>query len=535
MIDDDDDFRPAKYENDTAHLYEEGREYGPSGFEGLDRAPFQLDFYKSQVYQLFELYLEGSLTLEEFVEYRSWPKDAIKEVGLRPDIDSKYLQQGPILSMRGPKPGYERSPLKEQVMSIKQKGKLKEPSNFHKEYIRNLLKGFVRSKSMWKSRNGEVNIKRKEVMARIAKLRRFMFEKMQQQRTQHMKESNIDSFKIYDIIMNIANETLVKLQNKNMIDSFDMTNFMIKQQKSPVFLSDMNIRSKQYGERSKQTYTERYTDIVNLKKFINDIKYNKSTHSDMVKTVFNQISDRYYKHLRPATPEKSISNGDKKQKENSKTDQIHLPGAQSQPSNATLNKFETPKKINNSRMDVSQNLGMTSFNFGLSKTSIDNSDDVMKQRVYETERKKTSSNFRISKNDTRSKTILKPFNKQTTMSSYMLAEVQKEKKAAHLGKATFSSKMKTNLDNRNVQEYHYFKEKKLLQYLKLEGKSHLENRNILEEKIKKLETTYKQIDDDKINLLTEINAFNPLDINEMRRYIEATRNYSVTYTLLSTI
>ncbi len=521
---------PPKYENTTAQLYEDGRTYDASEVEGVASDNLRLDFYKEDVYQLFELYLEGQLSLEEFINHRNWPKDAVKELGLKSDLKRRTQ---PIYSMRGhrSREGEDRPTLgfKPIVIDPTQLDPT-QPVNYHKLYIRNLIKGCIRSGNFW--RNRESPQKKKEVLGRIAKLRRFMFDKMQEKRTEYMKESNIDAFKIYEIIMNIANETLVKLQNKNMIDSFDMSNFMINQQKSPVFLSDMNIRSKQYGEKASQTHTERYRDIVNLNKFIADLKMNKSTHSDMVFTVFNEISERYYKHLRPPTPEKLAIEKHKLLQDQTRRRDAQPSADQSAPNRdspqspasrqsptafqpaTSAQNFETPRHTQRDLQPLRSDQKIT-----FSQVSIEKQADLLASAG-----KPRQGYFRISKSSTK---LDRTANKQ--LQDRRLEEARKERKLAHAAKPTFSSKMKANMDNRNVEEFAYHKEKKLLEYLRLNGKSHRENRRVLDEKIKQLETTYRQIDDDRINLLSEINSFNPLDFNEMKRYIEATRNYSVAF------
>lgn len=92
---------------------------------------------------------------------------------------------------------------------------------------------------------------------------------------------------------------------------------------------------------------------------------------------------------------------------------------------------------------------------------------------------------------------------------------------------TFSSTMKTVLDRRDVEEYHYHREKQLLEYLKLDGRQHREQRQILDNKIDTLKCLHSQIEEDKTNLLRKIDQFNPLDIEDLKRYLDMTKNYSV--------
>ena len=98
---------------------------------------------------------------------------------------------------------------------------------------------------------------------------------------------------------------------------------------------------------------------------------------------------------------------------------------------------------------------------------------------------------------------------------------------------TFSSTMKTVLDRRDIEEFHYHREKNMLEYLKLDGRQYREQRKILDEKIDALTNLHSQIEEDKTNLLKKIDQFNPLDIEELKRYLDMTKNYSVELMLLS--
>ncbi len=94
---------------------------------------------------------------------------------------------------------------------------------------------------------------------------------------------------------------------------------------------------------------------------------------------------------------------------------------------------------------------------------------------------------------------------------------------------TFGSKIRTVMDRRDIDEFNYHREKQMLEYLKLDGKQYREQRKILDQKIEALVSQHGQIDEDKTNLLRKIEEFNPLDIEELKRYIDITKNYSVAY------
>lgn len=94
---------------------------------------------------------------------------------------------------------------------------------------------------------------------------------------------------------------------------------------------------------------------------------------------------------------------------------------------------------------------------------------------------------------------------------------------------TFGSKIRTVADRRDIEEFNYDRERQFLEYLKLDGRRHQEQRKILDQKIEALVAQHGQIDEDKANLFKKIEEFNPLDIEELKRYLEATKNYTVAF------
>ena len=94
-------------------------------------------------------------------------------------------------------------------------------------------------------------------------------------------------------------------------------------------------------------------------------------------------------------------------------------------------------------------------------------------------------------------------------------------------RSTFTSTQRTKMDRRDIDEYEYDRERRLLTFLKLDGRQYKDQRKILDSKIGHLEATHKQIDEDKAKLLSKITTFNPLDIENLKRYLDHTTSYTV--------
>ena len=108
-----------------------------------------------------------------------------------------------------------------------------------------------------------------------------------------------------------------------------------------------------------------------------------------------------------------------------------------------------------------------------------------------------------------------------------LSENSRHVKIPQKFRPTFNSTMKTVLDRRDVEEFHYHRERQLLEYLKLDGRHYRDQRQVLDNKIDSLKCMHSQIEEDKTNLLRKIDQFNPLDIEDLKRYLDMTKNYSV--------
>lgn len=308
---------PTLLDTDEGFMYAQGLDFRDPealGQDEIQETGGHLDFYRSHVTLMFGMYLEGSLELEEFVQYRNWPQIAIRELGI-----DNLLQLRQQIEGRREESSVKLFDLRSSVIS---KGSQKKEfkNTAHKEFLKRVLSRSVRSKQ--KKTLYLLDTKAQELRSRINVLRKFIIEKMNARKKKPRNITTLDSFKIFGAIMSVANEIIKKIENKNMIDSFNIDNFKVELQKSPIYFSDMNIRQKAFGVKSDQTYTEMQDEKVHLKRFLRDMDNKSSTHAQMIVSVFNQTTDRYYKHLRPPTPD-GYELQDKRDKESVKLADIH--------------------------------------------------------------------------------------------------------------------------------------------------------------------------------------------------------------------
>jgi hypothetical protein len=469
-----------------------------------------IDFYKTLIHGLFGMYLDGEITLEEFVQRKNWPEVCARDAVIEGRLKERSLAQMP--KVKEVEENDQNTELGAKVAEIG--NKKNKSKTFHKENVQKILEKFKKDGKLRPMGSRLDEPKRKEVLGRIAKLRRFMHEKMMDRKKRFLSESSIDSYKIYEIIMNIANEALSRLDNKNMVDSFNFDNFAVKYQQSPVYLSDCNIRSKSYMIKSKQTYSQRKAEQTHLKRFLRDMDNKSSTHAQMVVSVFDQTVDRYYKHIRPPTPVRLVEKMQmlEKIKEEIRKKEAEVAG-------------ESPIKVEIMQTAHKEDEECESPGLSVSKRD---------QKINEA-RKGRFSFFRLDTRNLEQLTnnigdrLSSPV-KSPNPSLKPIPSTDRSKKQPQLfsiTKSTFSSKMKSATDTRDVEEYKFCKQRQLLEYLKLDGRAHKEHRGVLDNKIKVLESVHEQIDDDRNNLKKKIEFFDPLNIEDLKYYLDTTENYSV--------
>ena len=459
-----------------------------------------LQFYKKQIHFMFEMYMEGSLSIEEFVRYRSWPQVAMRELGLENLMHlSEKLSASPKVD--------ESKSIKNQVKSLKIKPK-DSRSKLHKEFLKKVLSKVEKHRN--KSTVLLSDVRGQEIKARINKLKKFMVEKMKDRRKGIQNDSTIDSFKLFNVIMNVANETITKLENRNMIDSFNLNNFKAEIQKSPIYLSDMSIRTKAFAAKADQTYSEREGEKVHLKRFLRDMDNKSSTHAQLVVSVFDQIVDRYYKHLRPPTPPQIKETAkNPKMTNNENNGEMHEKHVD--------RSFSNYKSHSTERMEdrLAKNIRNNSFKL-----------DPVYEAMFDTAPRTLKTMNSIGKQFNTLKGL--PHESSNIINSGIQDNLQAQKEY-FLGprRPTFVSTLRRTVDNRDTIEYQYHREKRLLQYLKLDGRPYKDQRKLLDQKINNLVCQHKQIDEDKDNLLEKINSFNPLDLEDLKKYINHTNGYAV--------
>src|SRR3990167_5126843 len=156
---------PTQAKPEVAQMYEDGR-VGAAGGVSDSSTALTLDFYRRIIHQLFELYIEGDISLEEFVHFRSYPEVGAQLYGIGQTV--KVVPS----SMQTLK-----------FLTPNNLGKLKaswnEPTagpSVHKQFLMKLATDFKKkgsSRTIRLAKSGSKN-----VISRINKLRRFVHEKM---------------------------------------------------------------------------------------------------------------------------------------------------------------------------------------------------------------------------------------------------------------------------------------------------------------------------------------------------------------------
>jgi hypothetical protein len=96
-------------------------------------------------------------------------------------------------------------------------------------------------------------------------------------------------------------------------------------------------------------------------------------------------------------------------------------------------------------------------------------------------------------------------------------------------KNTFNTKLKANRAHLQISGYEYYKEKKLLEFLSLKSKKDSRVQKEIQKRLNDLKKNNIDIEDEKKILLRKLNSFNPLDVKEIRNYLEQTEKNQVKF------
>ena len=93
---------------------------------------------------------------------------------------------------------------------------------------------------------------------------------------------------------------------------------------------------------------------------------------------------------------------------------------------------------------------------------------------------------------------------------------------------TFNQKIRSCANDGKILEFQYFKEKKLLEFLSLKGKKNDKIQKEIRQKLTDLVKKNKFIEDERNNLMTKLNDFNPLNTKAISKYLEQTEVNNVS-------
>lgn len=428
-------------------------------------------FYQGEIVEFFQQYLDGEITIEQLVEYKNDPVRALQKTRQGDPFKVVFENVGEAL---------RRIAVRRVAFSQlgQDAGKRLEdygPVGIIKRRMREIKnESIVREGVKVQVATGQAS-KAKE---KIGKLKGFLLQKMLDKNRVYATDTDVDNFKLCEMVLTVANETLERIDNQNMVDRFDSQQFQLDSQLSPKFFSDFNIRRKEKPRdlRELRTFSERREEFVRLRKLVKELDTRSSTNAELISDLFTQTADKYSKHLRPPTPPK-IRKANNEMKRGLLSKSV-------QPSNKASYPADQPPA------------------------------------PYHLSTNYSSKTMKDSQGRSLWPAARKPFKIKDAMDKKLL-------QSERLERGTFSSTKKATKDTRDIEEYRFNKERRLLEYLKLYGKAHKNNRIDLDLKINKIVSLNKQIEEDRVNLQGSLREFNPLELQELKKYMDLTKEHTV--------
>lgn len=417
------------------------------------------NIYKEALQYFFGRYLEGMISLEEFVQIKSAPKYAFDQLKERKEKKETSKLFGAAFK---------------KLYSRGETNIADNPERKHKKF------GFIHSfyydmiEKVKKERRPDIcRYSDEQVKDRILKLRKFLKEKKKE--TQ-MKNCLYSGTVFFEFVVSLADNALRKIKRKNLIDYFDIDQEVGK-------MKNKNCKNFSLRSKGKHSYeidkVDKITAKIRLNKIMKQIDKGSSTYVESVKQMFNKTSDFYYEHLRPVTPPKY------KEKLKIKTDTA-----------LRLAKIKRNQQPSPSPGKKRQTVLFAPTVTGEAKSS----------------RNITISNdlsYALSSNNS---------------STY---EKKLEKRSSTHSKLTFNSRIRSQKTSSKEAEYAYFKERRLLEFLKLSKMGNTEHNKLINQKIDNLVKKNKGFEQEKQILSEKLKAFNPSNTEAIERYLDATQQNNV--------
>lgn len=256
------------------------------------------NYYKEEINFSFKLYLEGKITLDQFIDAKNFPNECM----LKPEFKE-----------------FEKKIEKKRKTKYNKFAKNIGFGNDGKKAF-NMITNIQNKQIRITSKNFNENVKLKEkikkikdepekplviekidtkIYQRIYKLRQFLLAKMKEKRRSQKYDNDLYQFKIFEIIMNIAGEIIGKIERTNLVDFIDLNPDI--DQKTLKRYSNFSVKTNRIKSR-KLDNLDSITQNIRINKIETQMKNNSSSYVESIKSLFRETADYYFYHLRPTTP-----------------------------------------------------------------------------------------------------------------------------------------------------------------------------------------------------------------------------------------
>lgn len=502
----------------------------------------QMEFYRSDIQHFFKLYLKEKITLEQFIDIKNSPNLAHQQLEHQKSMaQPTAIINANFIKFLQDKFGSNKS----NTDNIPPQQKKSEQNDI----LNNIIFKVKNEKSPDLYVNSSKRIKRL-----VEKLRRTIQLKKKEIRESQQSFHNTIFF---DYVNSLAKNTIRKIERNNLVDFFDVNSEL--NEMSYRKCKNMTVKSrkkdckKKNSLRAKNDYgIDAITEKIRLKKFLTSMDRVSSTYVANMKEMFDQTSDHYFDSIRPQPPHHFLQSGyydisKSKEDKNSHKSYTSLRNNTLYKGNQKLGssqRIKTPYKnqtfSNRQESNQPQKIQRSPFKrltrrnnkLKVFKPTINFLDKLLKEKkkdenndgVSQLSKVKSFSSRNDKLNFSRKRSPLKKLN-----GSYS----SKPKKYLE---PIFNCKFRQRSNKMKEQEFEFYKEYQLLNFLKLNNNTSMSrHQRKIRKKIEELLENNNILMKEKEIIIDKINHFNPLDTKNLEQYLTATDSYQVSIINLTVI
>ena len=487
-----------------------------------------IDYHKEEIKFLFIKYLRGEITAEQFVQKKNNPEQASKEYrqALDREQDKRRIYGKTFKNV-----------IRKRILKKNKKNSKKSKEKIKFQRTNNYMFDVIEMVKAEPDRKRRIDAKY-HIIDKINILKKFMKEK----RKERLQQGSSGKFKkIYGIVLTLANSTLEKINRSNLVDFYDMAKDMGPGQLKRY--SNFSVKSTRGLKEvpRKMQELDKYTEALRLGKILEQLDRGGSSYVDSIKNKFYRTTSSYFDTIRPITPQ-GVKEGKVKLRdligENEvQTEAKPAPVKQSRDTFNTINSqirsfSRKPTNISFKKQTSIVENGMISRPGTLRRGStfrLGSHSPVAKpskkggwvDKTYgyfgsttSIADSKTNQKRRLAKGSDSNQELI--YGTETNVSRTLKSAKKKfsERGKNSIFKNTFNSKLRAKRSQIELEEYEYYKEKRLLEFLSLKGGKNNRNQMRIREKLRELMRDHRHIENEKGVLLNKINEFNPLDLNK---------------------